>query len=304
MSQSHSAPEPVAERRRGREAELGPGLRDVGEGVGHVAFLGLRPPDDRPEAGDLLHDPDHVGESLPVPAAGVIDFARPAPVRRGQVGGDDVVDEREVAGLRAVSVQGDLPALVEGPEEAMEGHVGPLARPVNREEAERHDGHAEILEVEKAELLGRKLRDPVGGQGMERARFLHREVGRQAVDRGGRGVDDAARRPVLGRLQEPLGGADIGGDVGLEGRAPARPDAGLRRQVEDDLGPRDERSEVDVVEVRFEEREARPAEEAGDVPVLDPPRIVIGHGVDARHRVARVEKAAAEAGADEARRRR
>ena len=50
---------------------------------------------------------------------------------------DDVVDEGEVARLRAVAVHDDRAALEQRPDELVEGHVRALARAVHGEEAQR-----------------------------------------------------------------------------------------------------------------------------------------------------------------------
>ena len=83
-----------------------------------------------------------------------------------------------------------------------------------------------------------------------------------------------------GGFQQDLRRLDVVDRVDREVRAPALPDAGLRRQVEHVRAIGQQRREIGIANRRFDEAEARLAAKAGEVPFLDGSRVVIGEAVE------------------------
>src|SRR4051794_773491 len=190
-----------------------PGLRDVGPRVAHVAraqrqvaLLDRLPEDAADRVGEL---PD----ARRAAGGDVEDAARDALDRAGShVRGDDVVHVREVARLRAVSMDVDLLAGRDaGDEERHDGRVlreWVLAGAEDVEVAD-HDRLGGFVDATEADAvaLRRQLRHRVRRDRVGRHRLAPRQVAAVPVDRRGAGEDDAADALVARReqhVQRPL----------------------------------------------------------------------------------------------------
>ena len=217
-----------------------------------------------------------------------------------EVRGDDVGDVGVVARLAAVAVDGRLLA---GDELAAEDRDDPglaegvLTRAVDVAVAQRHRRQAVEPLVPPAVRLGAELARPVRGHRARGDGLGRRDRLDVAVDRAARrGVHDPRDARPARRLEHVDRPADV--DPGIPRRILDRlAHVDLRREVEDDVGPRaDEHlghalgvGDVDLVE-------GDPAA-AGAVEVADPARREV---VDDGHLVAAVEQGVDEVRSDEA----
>ena len=109
-----------------------------------------------------------------------------APSSGGEHAAHDVVDVREVAAHRAVAEDRDGPPREDGPREQRDRHLGPLARAVDGEEAQRCDAH-----------LGIVARDRAARRARRRAWSRRRATrGRSRARPRGRGAASSCRRPT------------------------------------------------------------------------------------------------------------
>ena len=128
----------------GRVAEQRARARHVGVGAAHVARLRRAAVDHRGAAGGALEERDQLGHRCRRVAAEIDDLVAERDARacdRPRRGRRCTMSRhvRVVARRRAVAEDGQrLPALEE-PGEGVDREVGPLARPVDREEAERDE---------------------------------------------------------------------------------------------------------------------------------------------------------------------
>ena len=126
---------------------------------------------------------------------------RAALPRRGRLASTASATKVKSRDCVAVAVDGDRLAAQHRAAEAVERHVGPLARPVDREVAQRHGRQAEVAAVEQHEMLARELGDAVRARTGAAARPRRRQALGVAVDRRRAGVDEAlaAGRPGSAR---------------------------------------------------------------------------------------------------------
>src|SRR4029077_4317333 len=101
--------------------------------IPHIAFLRLLPADVERPSGKAGHELERVVDGDPAATADVIDGSRRAPVASGAAGGDDIGDKCEVPGLISVAIQADGLRREGRTDELVKGHVGTLARAVDRE---------------------------------------------------------------------------------------------------------------------------------------------------------------------------
>src|SRR5215213_5125922 len=112
-------------------------------------------------------------------------------INRGAHARDDVVYVGVVAPRRAVAEDGDGAARVNQFGELVNRQVGPLARAVDREEAQAHAPHAVEVRVGVAQKLARRLRHRVGRDGLaDRVLFAERYFRVDAVNGRGRAEDE------------------------------------------------------------------------------------------------------------------
>src|SRR5215471_12179410 len=128
--------------------------------IAHVAFLGVLAADIQAAAGNPGQAVEYRVEGHPASPADVIDGAGASAVacrsrRLGRVG-----NEREVAGLLAITVNRDGLAGKGGAKELVEGHVRPLPRPVHGEIPQRHGRNVVVHKVEVAQMFSGELGDP------------------------------------------------------------------------------------------------------------------------------------------------
>src|ERR1700693_3389761 len=184
LKPGHLSLQPSLEVERRTESQAGPGQGAVGKRIAGVARL--RRPADDPGGffGDPLQQVDDLVYTHTRTAAYVIDpvGGRLLLFRGRERGGDDVGHIRKVARLLAVPIDGQLPAVQQGTDELVKGHIGPLPGTVDREIAQRDGRHAEIPAVERAEMLGRELGDPVGRDRLGEGGLARRQGRRLAVD--------------------------------------------------------------------------------------------------------------------------
>ena len=303
------APQTLLERHLRRVAELlarprevGPGVLDVAGLHALAAHLGLQP-------GHALERVDRLQQRDPGPAPQVVDGAVRA-THGEHDASDDIVDEGEVPRLVAGPVHLQWPALVQSPQEQVEGHVRPLARPVDSEEAEGDRGHAMVLPVQAAELLSGELGDAVGRDRAAVGVLVHGQLVGVSVHRRRRGIDDPGHVSAAARLKDHLRGQHVVVAVDAEALPPARAYARLRREVEDAVGAGEDLVEAaaagDLVAGHVHEvvldqgeasREARPCE----VGFLERPRVVVLERIDADDLVAGGEQPFDEVRPDESR---
>ena len=147
----------------------------------------LRRPADDP--GGLFGDPLQQGNDLVYThtrsAAYVIDpvGGRLLLSRGGQRGGHDVSHICKVARLLAVPIDGQVPAVEQGGDELVKGHIRPLPGPVDGEIAQRDGRHTEIPAVKRAEMLRRELGDSIGRDRLGERGLTRRQRRRVAIDR-------------------------------------------------------------------------------------------------------------------------
>ncbi len=282
-------------------------LGNVGVRACHVARLGGQLLDLRRDVHRFCNPRDEVLE---------LRGFRPAEVDDLVLGGvqvfgaaeaaDDAVNDvrhvRIVAARRPVAIHGDRLIGEELPGKPVDRLVRPLARAVNREEAEAVDGEP----IEVVERVRQQLAGAFRG-GVRRDRFTHRAPLREghrvvgAVDRGGRAVDERADAQLLRHLQHRLRAADVRLLVrprGLDGGAHPGPG----RKVDDRVhaaGVQGMQDGIGVADVRLDEREAL-AGKVLDPLLLDGAGIKRIEVVDGRDAVAVVEETATEVPADEA----
>jgi hypothetical protein len=112
--------------------------------------------------------------------------------------------------------------------------------------------------VELAEVLAGELGGAVGRERRRNHVLRRRERLGLAVDRRRRRVDEPRARRAPGRLEQVLRGQHVVAQVGVEALAPARPDAGLGRQVVDGLAVHHQVVEVAPAQVDRDEVELTP----------------------------------------------
>ena len=277
--------------------------RGVGVGVPHVALLRRarrgrsgRRPDTRPIIVEHLVDGD---------ARAATDIVARAPGRRGGRG------RRWRSTASATKVKSrvcspspytrDRLAVERGAQEAVEAHVRPLPRAVDREVAQRHGRHAEVREVQVAELLGGQLASRRTARPAAAAASSRIGIGDVvAVDRRARRIDEPLERPPDARLEQHLRRLDVVLGVDREiacpsscARRPAPP--GGRRASRRRAAPR--RSASWIAPRRTGSRGCPRSRR--EVALLDRPRVVVGEAVDADDLGAVREQPLAEVRADE-----
>lgn len=210
-----------------------------------------------------------------------------------------VLDVGEVTHLLAVAEQNDLTVIKAGLDEAVQAHVRPLARAVDGEVAhdDRLDG--EVLGVGITEVLRRQLGHAVGADRLDRTVLPAGVLGRIAVDRAARRQDQPELRSGAGGFEQPLRSQDVRGDVSLEAISPRTTDAGLPREVVDDVGSVQQLRQGSSVEVggarvSAERRQLR------KVRLLPLRRVVVVEAVQRHDVLTGGEQTLAEAPADEA----
>jgi len=193
------------------------GLRDVGVGMPHVA---------RPRvvvnwvdisAEDVVKRVDEFVNRDAAAGADVERFASYVALGGEDIRLNGVVDEREVTGLLAVTVDdGALP--VEHQRDELRDDrgvvaVGVLTRAEDVEVAER--GRVDVVEVTRleCEFLRVVLRERIGGFWLFGHRLDFRELFCGAVHRGGRGDDDGVDARFAGSVDDGgcPGAVDVGG---------------------------------------------------------------------------------------------
>ena len=194
---------------------------------------------------------------------------------------NSVLHKGEVAGLLAVAKDGNRLAQQSCLKEFVKAHVGALPRAVDGEVAQRHCRHAVVREVQVAQLFRRELADPIRRHGLRQRVFAHRHRDIVAVHRRARRVHQPFERPADARLQQHLRGLDVVHGVDREIASPAFSDAGLRGQMKHVRAIGEKRRQIGVLNRRFDEAEARMAQQRREIPLLQCPRVVIGKTVDA-----------------------
>ena len=163
----------------------------------------------------------------------------------------------------------------------MEAHVGPLARAVDREVAQRHGRHSVVHMIEIAQLFSGQLADPVRRNGLRQRVFPHRDRDIIAVHRRARGVHEPLDGAPYASFEQHLGGFDVIDRVDIEIFPPALSHAGLRREMKNVSPAGKERREVGSLNRRFDEPEFPMTCQRRQVPLLHRARIVVRETVDA-----------------------
>ena len=251
------------------------------------------------EPADVLQRRQHAVDCDPAAAAQVDDLADH--VRRCGLDGSihRVRNECELPRLLTVAVDLDLMTLDQRVHESHEGHVGPLARSIDGEVAQRGRGDAEVPQVDEGEVLGRKLGHSVGGDRPRQCGLLGREHLGVAVDRRAGRKDQALDRHLAQGLEQALRRDDVVLHVAVEVAAPAGANPGLARQMKDDLRAPKRFREVGRDEVELLEREAAVAAQRLQVLLLAAALVVVAERVDADHLVSISQEPLAEMRADE-----
>src|SRR5262249_42305324 len=121
--------------------------------------------------------------------ANIVYAAWDAPGGSGDRGADGVAHEGEIAGLFAVSVNGNRLTEERRPQKLIKAHVGPRPRPVDGKISYGDRRQAIIDVVEIAELLGCQLRHAVRRHGLRQRVFAHWHGHVVTVYRGARRID-------------------------------------------------------------------------------------------------------------------
>src|SRR5262249_52927365 len=232
---------------RGRRLEAGEPLEygRARRGRWYVAGLHRHVPAQRLAPDGVLDDRDELVKSDGTAAAHVDDLiGRARIVALGEAraepddGLDRIVDIGEIAHLLAGAVDLDRFARDDVAGEPEQRHVGTTPGAIDREQA--HHGRRQAVEVGVAEgdRFGRLL-----GGGIERERLIgvvplfERLLAIGSVDGAGGGDQEMAGRLPAQRFQKIEAADYVGVDVGARIFG-AVADAGLRREMDDDLGLR------------------------------------------------------------------
>src|SRR5262249_29155165 len=136
-------------------AQLGARAADVGEGARHVARLRRLPLDARLLAGRAPDRGHQLLQAHRARLAEVVDAVALAAVERLDHAVEDVVHVGVIALAAAVAVERQLLAALQQPHEFVDGHLGPLPRAVDGEEAQAGDVHAvQVREDVAGQLVG------------------------------------------------------------------------------------------------------------------------------------------------------
>src|SRR5712671_606073 len=154
--------DPFAQRRARGVAEHLSRVRHVRAGERHVAHLRGLDVQVGADAERLLEETDQLAQAGRLRAAQVDDLVARQRDRQGrQYAGEDVLDVRVVAAGGAVAEEGELLSGEHAAGELVDGEVGPLARAVHGEEAQRDRLQAVQVAPGGDELLARRLRGRV-----------------------------------------------------------------------------------------------------------------------------------------------
>ena len=215
---------------------------------------------------------------------------------------DDVVDECIVAAAAAVAEQRNRLARGDRPPELVDGQIRPLARAVDREEAQAGDVEPVKMMGGEQQELARALGRRVGRQRLEAGiGLLERRLTVEPIDRRRRREDEPRAAGGARGVDDPLGADQV--HVGVARRlGQRRPHARQRRQVDHHVGaglPERARQRRRVANVPLDERERRNRPEPRQVLFLGRPRIERIEVVDAHDLVAARAEALAQMRADE-----
>ena len=171
---------------------------------------------------------ERVAQPRGSPPGDVVGLARAPAAKRGDDARHGVVDVGEVARGAGRGVPRHRLARGHRGDPAGERHLGPLARPVDRERAHDHG----VAAVAEHRGLGRHLALRVAVQRRERRVLRCGELARVAVDRRARDEHEAGPAGRRG-AREPVGELHVRRPE-LRDRAP-RPHAGQRGEVDDGI---------------------------------------------------------------------
>src|SRR5215831_14127127 len=164
----------------------------------------------------------------------------------------------------------------------MEAHVGPLTRSIDGEVPQGHRRDPVICVIEITKLFSRELRHAVWGHRLRQRVLAHGHGDEVPVHRRARRVYDPLDvwRPRNG-FEQHLRRFDVVHCVDAEVGTPAFANTCLSREMKDMRTPGQDAAEIGVLNGRFDEREARTVEQAGQVALLYRSRVVIRKAVEA-----------------------
>mmetsp|Transcript_51118 Transcript_51118/g.109225 ORF Transcript_51118/g.109225 Transcript_51118/m.109225 type:complete len:291 (+) Transcript_51118:268-1140(+) len=187
----------MLKRHLGLVAEQLGGVRDVGEGDGHISRRDWRERLVGVSAQAALEERDEPRDLLGPRVAEIEHLERGAEAHGGDDAGDDVRDEGEVAlQLRAIvfAVLDDRQACEDGLGEGEVGHVGPAVRAVDGEEAQARQLEPVEVMVDVRDVLVGLLRRAVQARlTVDLVDLLEWNLFVDAIHRRRRGVGDGDR---------------------------------------------------------------------------------------------------------------